>query len=87
MTFASKPLSSVEEAIEYKKKITDGCTQLGELAAEACLGTHAAIFYAIAGAINDDPEEMQTISDMMGMYMENRLARGFDDFPASQEPG
>jgi hypothetical protein len=70
-------LKSVEDANKYKEQITDGCVALADICVKAGLYKHAAIFHGIAGAINDDPEEMETVSDLMGMYAENRIARGF----------
>lgn len=70
-------LNSKEDAEQYIKEITEGCENLCQLSIKAGLYSHAAIFQTILAAINDSAEEMETISHMMGMYLENRLHREF----------
>lgn len=68
-------IKTKEDAETYTKAIIEGCQNLTDISVKAGMYSHAAIFQTITAAFCDSTDEIQTISDMMGMYIENRLMR------------
>jgi len=46
-----KMIQTVDDAKEYRDKMVKGCEQLGNIAVEAGMNTHGAVFYALASAM------------------------------------
>ena len=72
-------INSVEDANIYLDSVGKHLDALAKLSIEAKLGTHAAIWLAIHAAFLKGPEEMTTISDIIGMYLEASTSRYMEE--------
>jgi hypothetical protein len=69
------PLKTVEEGQKYIHEVKKHLFELRHLSIEAGLNTHAAMWCVITGAFCDSIDEVKTITDMLGMYLEARMAK------------
>jgi len=84
-------IQSPEDVKKYIDRILNGLNDLGTISLIAGLPRYASIFLALEIAFSDRPEEIDTIADMMHMYIKNRLARppynlDFDELLKSINP-
>lgn len=68
-------LDSTEDAREYLKNVDGQLEKLTQLSEEAGLNTHLALWYAIRAAFLDSAEEIETLTEVVSIYVENRISR------------
>ena len=67
------PISNIEEAKEYSDKVHRHLMDLAKLSKDAGLMSHTAIWYGIAAAFMESTDEIETIIEMMKMYLHKKM--------------
>jgi hypothetical protein len=70
-------LESTEDAEKYLKKIHKTLFYLCEIAREAGVNSHAAIFMFISGAFAAGPDHIEEVSKLLMEYSEKKLHEQF----------
>lgn len=65
-------INSTENAQKYLETIRQHLHELTQLSLDAGMHTHAAMWLAIHGAFLESMDEVKTITDMFGMYLEHK---------------
>ena len=68
-------LESTEDARKYLKDIDEQLKELAQLSKRAGLNTHLAMWYGIKAAFLDSAEEIDTLTEVIDIYVENRISR------------
>lgn len=68
-------IENVEQAREYLDKVGEHLKALTKLSIDAGMHRQAAIWLTLHGAFLHSPEEVKTIEDMIGMYLEHSVNR------------
>ena len=72
-------INSVEDATTYLDDVGKHLDDLAKLSIEAGMHSHAAIWLGIHAAFLKGMEEVVTISDMIGMYLEASTSRYMEE--------
>ncbi len=65
-------IETEEQAQKYLKEVGKHLITLRHLSLDAGFNTHAAIWLTIEAAFLEGVDEIKTITDMMGMYLESK---------------
>ncbi len=70
-------VENIEDARKYLDQVEWHLDKLTSLSLDAGMGSHASMWLSIHGAFVESMDEVKTITDMVGMFLENRMKRGF----------
>ena len=76
------PIETKEQAGIYLDTVHRHLDELTDLSVDAGLYSHAAIWCALQAAFYDSTEEIKTIVDMIGMYLEAKTKQYSSPLPS-----